>query len=291
MDKTYDRRSQDVGNIVALEHVNVRIPDQVLATAFYVQGLGFTRDPYVMVGIENMWMNLGQEQFHLPTAAQPQVLRGHVGVVVPDLEALKARLESVRPKLAGTKFGYAVEDKHVQVTCPWGNRIRCYAPGPEWGELTLGMVYVEFPVKPGDAEGIKRFYETVLGAPASVVPEAAGTAARVRIGGQRQELIFRETAEEIPPYDGHHIAVYIANFSGPHAFLKQHGLVTEESSEIQYRFQDIVDPETRRPLFTIEHEVRCLTHPMFLRPLVNRNPGQRQATYQRGRDAFVPGMS
>ena len=42
MDKTYDRRSQDVGNIVALEHVNVRIPDQVLATAFYVQGLGFT---------------------------------------------------------------------------------------------------------------------------------------------------------------------------------------------------------------------------------------------------------
>ena len=185
----------------------------------------------------------------------------------------------------------ANQDKHVQVTCPWGNRMRCYAPGPEWGELTLGMVYVEFDVKPGDAEGIQRFYETVLGAPASVVPEAAGTAARVRIGGQRQELIFRETAEEIPPYDGHHIAVYIANFSGPHAFLKQHGLVTEESSEIQYRFQDIVDPETRRPLFTIEHEVRCLTHPMFLRPLVNRNPGQRQATYQRGRDAFVPGMS
>jgi hypothetical protein len=30
---------------------------------------------------------------------------------------------------------------------------------------------------------------------------------------------------------------------------------------------------------------------MFLRPLVNRNPAQRQPTYQRGRDAFVPGMS
>ncbi|HLQ21645.1 MAG TPA: hypothetical protein VK132_00470 [Gemmatimonadales bacterium] len=289
MDKTYDRRSQDVGNIVALEHVNVRVPDPVLATAFYVQGLGFTRDPYVMVGIENMWMNLGQEQFHLPTG-KPQVLRGHVGVVVPDLEALKARLESVRPKLAGTTFGYAVEDKHVQVTCPWGNRIRCYAPGPEWGEVTLGMPYVEFPVSPGHADGIKRFYEKVLGAPATVVPDATGVAAHVRIGG-RQELIFRETTKEVPPYDGHHIAVYIANFSGPHAFLKQHGLVTEESSEIQYRFQDIIDPETRRPLFTIEHEVRCLTHSMFLRPLVNRNPGQRQATYQRGRDAFVPGMS
>lgn len=288
MSQTYDRRNQDVGNIVALEHVNVRIPDQVLATAFYIQGLGFTRDPYLMVGTENMWINLGQEQFHLPTAA-PQVLRGHVGVVVPDLEALKARLESVRPKLAGTKFDYAAENKHVTVTCPWGNRIRCHGPGP-WGELTLGMVYVEFPVKRGHAEGIKRFYETVLGAPASVASETAGTAARVRIG-HRQELVFRETADEIPPYDGHHIAVYIADFSGPHTFLKQHGLVTEESSEIQYRFQDIVDPDSGRVLFTIEHEVRCLTHPMFLRPLVNRNPAQRQATFQRGRDAFVPGMS
>jgi hypothetical protein len=108
--------------------------------------------------------------------------------------------------------------------------------------------------------------------------------------GNRQELIFRETSGEIPAYDGHHIAVYIVNFSGPHAHLKQNGLVTEESSDIQYRFQDIVDPETKKVLFTIEHEVRCLPHPMFLRPLVNRNPGQRQATYQRGRDAFVPGM-
>jgi hypothetical protein len=29
---------------------------------------------------------------------------------------------------------------------------------------------------------------------------------------------------------------------------------------------------------------------MLLRPMVNRNAAQRQATYQRGRDAFVPGM-
>ncbi len=88
MTKTYDRRTQDVGNIVTLEHVNVKVPDQTTATAFYVQGMGFTRDPYIMVGIENMWINLGQEQFHLPTG-DPQVLRGHMGIVVPDLEALK----------------------------------------------------------------------------------------------------------------------------------------------------------------------------------------------------------
>lgn len=45
--ETYDRRGQDVGNIVALEHVNLRIPDQLAATAFYVLGLGLTRDPYL----------------------------------------------------------------------------------------------------------------------------------------------------------------------------------------------------------------------------------------------------
>src|SRR2546422_9580044 len=87
MAQTYDRGAQDIGNIVALEHVNVRIPSQQLATAFYVVGLGFTRDPYLMVGLENMWINVGQQQFHLPTA-DPQVLRGHVGLVVPDLDAL-----------------------------------------------------------------------------------------------------------------------------------------------------------------------------------------------------------
>ena len=285
----FDRGSQDVGNILALEHVNVRIPDQGLATLFYVVGLGLTRDPYLMVGLENMWANAGQQQFHLPTAA-PQVLRGCVGLVVPDLEALQARLGNVRDKLAGTRFDYTVENKHVAVTCPWGNRIRCHAPAPEFGDLTLGIPYVEFPVEAGCAKGIAAFYRTVFRAPATVTPDGGGALARVQVG-VRQELVFRETREPMPPYDGHHIAIYIADFSGPHRWLAERGLITEESSDIQYRFTEIVDPESARPLFTIEHEVRCATHPMYLRPLINRNPAQRQATYVRGRDAFVPGLS
>jgi len=78
----YDRTIQDVGNIVALEHVNVTIPDQVTATNFWITGMGFTRDPYLMVGTDNMWVNIGQQQFHLPTN-QAQVLRGTVDLVVP----------------------------------------------------------------------------------------------------------------------------------------------------------------------------------------------------------------
>src|SRR4051812_38136981 len=68
MDHVYDRAAEDVGNIVHLEHVNLRIPEQRLATLFYVSGLGLfyvsglglTRDPYLMTGIGNMWVNVGR---------------------------------------------------------------------------------------------------------------------------------------------------------------------------------------------------------------------------------------
>jgi hypothetical protein len=287
--QTYDRTTQDVGNIVALEHVNVQVPDQSQATLFYVVGLGLTRDPYLMTGLDNMWVNVGQQQFHLPTGS-PQVLRGHVGLVLPDLDELPGRLAAIQPALAGTRFSYVVEDKHVRVVSPWGNEIRCHAPGPAFGDLTLGVPYVEFTVAPDTAEGIARFYRACLGAPATVAGDGSGAAVRVTVG-PHQELVFRETAAPIPPYDRHHIQVYIANFSGPYRWLSERGLVTQESNWYQYRFEDIVDPDTGRRLFTIEHEVRSLRSPLYLRPLVNRNPGQRQPTYQRGRDAFVPGMA
>lgn len=283
---TYDRRTQDVGNIVALEHVNVRVPDQGLATVFYVLGLGFTRDPYLMVGVDNMWINVGQQQFHLPTGV-PQVMPGHVGVVIPDLAGLRGRLAAIENRLTGTRFGWRAEGDHVAVTCPWGNRIRCHAPGPSFNAMTLGIAHVEFPVARGSAAGIVRFYTGVLKAPAAVAAENGVAVARVTIG-RGQALVFRETDEPAPAWDGHHVAIYIADFSGPHRALAERGLVTEESSEHQYRFENIVDPDTGARLYTIEHEVRSLTHPMFMRPLVNRNPRQRQSTYAAGRDAFVP---
>src|SRR5215467_8127703 len=101
--KTFDRAAEDLGNIVALEHVNVTVPDQQKAGLFYVNGLGLTRDPYMMTGPANMWVNAGRQQFHLPTS-KPQVLRGHVGVVVSDYESLPKRLERIRGNLEGTRF-------------------------------------------------------------------------------------------------------------------------------------------------------------------------------------------
>src|SRR5206468_13075347 len=82
--------------------------------------------------------------------------------------------------------------------------------------------------------------------------------------------------------------VYVASFSGPHKKLLQRGLITEESNQYQYRFESIVDPKSGKALAQIEHEVRSITHPLYARPLVNRNPAQTNRNYVQGRDAFVP---
>lgn len=285
MEKTYDRSTQDIGNILGMEHVNVTVPDQYKAMLFYVNGLGFTRDPYMMVGPENMWINVGQQQFHLPTS-EPQVLRGRIGLVVPDIEALKERLVSLREALAGTSFTCSADNGHVNVTCPWGNQFRCHAPSPQYGDMTLGIPYIEFDVPPGTAAGIGQFYKEIFCAPYSLSVDMSGAVVCVQAGLQ-QKLLFREAPGAPTHYDGHHFAIYVANFSGPHRFLKERGLVTQESSAEQYRFQDIVNPESGRVLFTIEHEVRSLRHPMYGREFVNRNPSQNIRTYARGRDAFV----
>ncbi len=81
----------------------------------------------------------------------------------------------------------------------------------------------------------------------------------------------------------------MADFSSPHDFLVERDLVTEETDQHQYRFQAIVDPGTGETLAELEHEVRSLRHPMYMRNLVNRNPAQSFRNYINGRDAFYPG--
>jgi hypothetical protein len=279
----FDRTVEDVGNILQLEHVNLTVPDQGIAALFYVTGLGFTRDPYIDFGTFNMWVNLGEQQFHLPKA-EAQLFRGHVKVVVPSLEDLKKRLAFIAKPMSGSKFDWREADDHIALTCPWGNDIRAYEPGV-CGDMALGMPEVCVDVPQDASEGICRFYQQVMDCPAS----HKDTETRVKVG-YNQHLVFSE-ASDISAYDGHHIAVYVADFSGPHHWLADRGLITEESDQHQYRFQAIVDPETGETLTELEHEVRSLAHAMFHRPLVNRNPAVNFFTYQKGNEIFTPGSS
>ena len=273
----FDRSVEDVGNIVEFGHVNTLVPDQRLATLFYVSGLGLTRDPYLMIGVDNMWINVGRQQFHLPSGPA-QVLRGETHLVLPDLAALRKRLARVERELAGTCFAVGDRGDTVVATCPWGNRMVCHAPGPSWPGIQLGIVAVELATPPGTAERIARFYREALRAP---VTAAAGEA-RVPIGGT--SLIYRETDAVQPAWDGNHVQISLADFSGPHGWLAARGLISEESDQHQYRFHDVVDVDTGEVLVTVEHEVRSMRHPLYARPLVNRNAAQTNRSYIPGHE-------
>jgi catechol-2,3-dioxygenase len=289
-EKQYDRAAQDLGNIVGIGHVNVCITDQHLATNFYVTGLGYTRDPFLNTGSGNMWINTGMSQFHLPMG-KPDVLRGTIGLVMPDRAALLDRLARAKKLLAGTKFDFRESNDGVETVCPWGNRITVHTPDESrFGRIVLGMPYVRFDVRPGTAERIARFYREVLHAPSEVKKNGAGPEARVQ-AGEKQYLCFRETDAPEEPYDRHHVQIYIADFSEPYRRLLDLGLITAESNEYEYRFKDVIDLDSREVLFTVEHETRSQTNPMFGRPLINRNPAATNMDYKPGHDSMSWAMS
>ena len=287
--KQYDRDAQVVGNIVHLEHFNVIVGDQRLATLFYVVGLGGTRDPYIFPGLENMWVNFGRTQVHLPNRGgkAPEVLRGTAGFVVPSLDDLVKRLEHAGREMkriapgAPNKFSFRKQKDFVEATCPWGNRVRCHAPAPEFGRTDLGLAYVDFDVPRGTAEGIARFYNEIMRAPA--VFKKNRTSVSI---GRDQKLHFTETSAELPEYDNHHIQVYIADFASPYHWLKPRDLINMETDAEEWRFQWITDPRDGNKLFQIEHEVRSMKHRLFARPLVNRNHGVTNLNFVPGSDQF-----
>lgn len=284
-ERTFNRTVEDVGNIQNMEHFNLTVPDQQLAALFYVTGLGFTRDPYIDFGTFNMWINAGEQQFHLPKS-DAQKFRGTIGVVIPNHDDLKRRLNGIQRWMDGTEFSWEEDDDCINVSCPWGNAIRVHKPEDD-DSMALGIAYGDMQVPVGSSDGIVRFYEQIFDTPAEKVEDNTGTYAKVSMG-YNQVFRFRETEDNIDEYDGHHIAIYVSNFSRPHDALVERDLITEESDQHQYRFQSIVDPDTGDELTEIEHEVRSLHHPMRRRSLVNRNASQSFGNYRQGRDVFVP---
>src|SRR5260370_11700793 len=238
MQQPFDRAGEDLGNSIHLEHVNVTVPDQRLATLFYVTGLGLPRDPYLMVSDSNMWVNVGRSQFHLPSG-HAQVLRGHTGWVISGRAALLDRLASVARKLDGTAFAFREHNDYVEAICPWGNRVRCHEPdAARFGRITLGIPYVEFDVPVGTAKGICAFYPQFMGIPAEL-KNGDATVARAKVG-KDQYLQFRETDSPQGDYDGHHVQIYITTFSGPYRRLPEPGLFSQQHTQYHNPFSAIL---------------------------------------------------
>ena len=285
--KKYDRAAEDIGNIVGIGHVNVCITDQHHGTDYYVTGLGYTRDPFLNTASRNMWINVGMSQFHLPMGT-PDVLRGVVGLVSPDRAALLDRLARVRktssstaPSSSSARATIASRRSARGATASTSTRRTLSASAASM----LGMPYIRFDVRPGTAEGIARFYREILDAPSQVHKNGAGPEARVQVG-EKQYFYFRETDAPETPYDKHHVQIYLSDFSGPYRKLLDLGLITMESNQYEYRFKDVIDLDTKEVLFTVEHETRSQTNPMYGRPLINRNPAATNMDYKPGHDGM-----
>ena len=111
-----------------------------------------------------------------------------------ELQASIAALEllALSPRLDGTEFRFTDRSDFVEVTCPWGNRLRVHAPSPELGGFEIGMPYIEILVPSGTADGIARFYSKVIGAKARCEEKRGTAVAVVRVGRGQQLLFGRE---------------------------------------------------------------------------------------------------
>ncbi|GKY98060.1 hypothetical protein MPSEU_000764000 [Mayamaea pseudoterrestris] len=146
-----------------------------------------------------------------------------------------------------------------------------------------GISYLEFNCPVETAAVIANFYEHVLGAATTVMSDANTTVAIIAIGQidehgrSDQSLVFRETSEPLPPYDGHHVALYVGE--SPSAFDQAY-MNCEQANVIwvnprfsdaantieaarhckQFRFKDIVNLNTGQVVYELEHEVRSMEH-------------------------------
>src|SRR2546423_2181818 len=133
---------------------------------------------------------------------------------MPDLQELAARLAAVRERLAGTLFDFVADGAQVELRCPWGNRMRVHAPdAARFGRMVLGMPYVEVDVAAATASRIARFYAEIFDARTTLGSDAQGSFVRVP-AGRAENIVFRETRKTLASYDGHHIQVAVADFSG-----------------------------------------------------------------------------
>ena len=268
--------------IAAMEHVNVTVPDQALAALFYISAMGFTRDPYLDFDDWNMWINVGREQFHTPKGP-PQVFRGEIGIRVPCLEGLEHRLRRLEARFQGSEFGFAKstnDDAEIRVTCPWGNRFVCREASP--GEYPMAIERLTIPVPQASLGALSSTYESLLGT------EVLRRERSVQVPtGASQSLSFVASDSTSPPYDGHHIAIYIDNHAEARQRVIDAGLLSAEREPHEFRFIEFREAQTGQVVWELEHEVRSIEHPMFGRPLVNRNPANTLFNYEPRRETLA----
>jgi hypothetical protein len=228
-----------------------------------------------MTSVDNMWVNVGHSQFHLITG-KPQHLRGRTGLhprprAVQRLDKMKKPLEGTRLASRRQRQGQPLSRRHLS----WGSLIRCHAPEERSGPSCSACPMSSSTFRPA-ADGIAA---SKRGLPRTTKVEIGGGKAhtcRTAAGS-----VFRETRRRSRTTTAI-TQVYVADFSGPYKQMLKRKMITQESNQHQYRFLDIYDPKDGKVLFRLEHEIRSMTHPLYARPMINRNPAITNNRYAAG---------
>jgi hypothetical protein len=268
-------RDTEVGSILHLEHVNFTVPGQDLITIFFINGLGLTRDPYKRTDETNFGVNVGQQQFHLPTGGPTPPFPGLVHLVSPDLPMIVTRLRRLEQagKFDGTPFSLEQTADALDIVTPFGPKLRIVSPADKVFHKPLGIYQVDLLIPQGTADGCAAYYSGVLGAPAEV-QIVAGRRSAVVVMGPNQRVIFSESEPSGFDFDyrSFHLAFYISHYNQTAAKIEAGGGIKGKAGASQMFSTKVFDPRTGETLFLLENEVRSVYHPDFMRPLINRWP-------------------
>lgn len=291
----------EVGAIIHLDHVNFVTPDHNMATIFFVNGLGLTRDPYRRADEQNMGVNVGLQQFHLPRRGdKTPPFYGVIGLVHPDIPSVLERLNLLEKigKFDNTPYSLGQSGDVITLTTPFGYKLNLHPVGSLSFQRPLGIVYAEVPVPIGSAESIGKFYRQVVGAPVNY-EERSGEITSVIAAGAHQEIRFVE--RQLDDYDTHsmHISYHVTHYNNLRNQLSEYGSLLGMGRGEVFFFDKIYDPDSGEKVFTIQNEVRSIYHPDFMRVLINRWPivdepftDQTQAMKElAGNLGFMPGES
>lgn len=264
----------EIGGILHLDHINFEAPDHDMATVFFIHGLGLTRDPYRRADEQNMGINVGLQQFHLPRRGEKTPpFHGLVGMIVPDIAGIRERFEVLQElgKFKGTSYSWQEEDSSVLLTSPFGFRIRLHANDSVVFSKPLGIKYIEFPAPPGSASAIARFYDQVFRAP-TMVCDTDGMPSAIVTAGPHQQIRFLE--RELDSYETFtmHLSYHVTNYNQVRTILGEHGALKGTSRGEVFFFDKVFDPDNGETVLNLTNEVRSVYHPDFMRPLINRWP-------------------
>ena len=291
------------GDVLLLDHLNLNHERgrHDLLRAFYLDTLRLTPDPRkaenLALGRKGVWANAGITQFHLPEGERAQVFDGVVTLAARDLPTLaevRRQCEDPAEVLKQSRFAWREDGAGgLELSDPWGSRFRVVLDpeafderGSQPGDLSH-LVLSDLCVHvPSDAslEGIARFYETVLRAPALHLSQEEGSVSVVV--SPRQTLTFRRVDQssgdphavletndrgEIIANDGPHLSIYVRDLEGCFRraqalgllfvntrFKRQAFSIEEAMDQCMFRCLDVVDPlhPEAGPILRLEHEIR-----------------------------------